>query len=67
MLVVTRVNGPQSTSIKDLVISHQTEEVDLPKAGVGDEDIENLKYFTNIKSVILADNQITDIGMNLIC
>ena len=67
MLLVTRVNGPQTTTVKDVVVTHQTEEIDLPKAEVGDEDIESLRHFSNIRSIILSDNQLTDIGMTLIC
>ena len=37
--MVTRVNGPQTTTIKDIVVTQQTEEIDLPKSEVGDEDL----------------------------
>ena len=39
ILMVTRVNGPQTTTIKDVIVTYQTEEIDLPKCEVGDEDL----------------------------
>jgi hypothetical protein len=46
--------GPKTITIKDQVITYKTEELDLAKCEVTDEDIEGLKHFTNIKSIILS-------------
>jgi cytochrome c oxidase assembly protein Cox11 len=55
MLQLTgNTKGPQTIAIKDVVVSSKTEELDLPKAEIIDEDIEQLKHFTNIKTIILA-------------
>ncbi len=68
MLQLTRNSkGPQTTTIKDILVSYKTEEVDLPKAEITDEDIEPLKHFTNIKTIILAENLITNVGARTIC
>ena len=52
--------GPKSITIKQTVITQQTEEVDISKSDVNDEDLEDLKYFPKIKTLILSDNNITD-------
>lgn len=61
------MKGPQTATIKDTVVNSQTEELDLPKAEVADEDIENIKHFFNIKSLLLGENEITDRGLEAIC
>ena len=59
--------GPRSATVKQLVITASTEEVDLPNHEVTDEDIEEMKGFSGIKTLILGENKITDIGLFTIC
>ena len=46
--------GPMTVTIKDFVINSHTEEVDLPHSEVNDEDIDSLKEFHGIKTLILG-------------
>jgi Leucine-rich repeat (LRR) protein len=48
-------------------VNAQTEELDLPHSGVADEDIESIKQFRNIKTLILGENNITNLGFVTIC
>lgn len=60
-------DGPKTATIKEVVVGNGTEEVDLPHAGVGDEDIEGIKQFHGIKTLILGENSITNFGFFTIC
>jgi len=59
--------GPKTATIKELVITARTEEVDLPHSGVSDEDIDGIKQFRNIRTLILGENNITNLGFVTIC
>jgi hypothetical protein len=59
--------GPKTAMIKEVVVGNATEEVDLPHAGVGDEDIEAIKQFHGIKTLILDENSITNFDFFTIC
>jgi hypothetical protein len=60
-------NGPKTVTLKNIVINHQTEEIDLPHQEVADEDLEVIKDFHSIKSLLLGENIITNFGMYTIC
>jgi Leucine-rich repeat (LRR) protein len=59
--------GPTTITLKDYVITSQTEEVDLPHAEINDEDIVSFKDFHGIKTLILGENKITNFGLFTIC
>jgi hypothetical protein len=44
------------TTVKNITVTEETEEVDLPKEEVTDSDIELLAPFKNIRSLILGEN-----------
>ena len=46
--------GPKTATLKNILISASTEEVDLPHMEVTDEDIDSIKDFHGIKSLILG-------------
>lgn len=53
-------------AIKNISITEETAEVDLPKEEIGDEDIIQLSQFKNIKSLVLGENRIGDAGIEAI-
>ena len=59
--------GPKTATLKNILISANTEEVDLPHMEVTDEDLDSIKDFHGIKSLILGENLISNFGMFTIC
>ena len=59
--------GPKTITIKEIIVNHHTEEIDLPKCELTDEDVEMMKYFPNIKTLILSENDLTDKSFIMIC
>jgi hypothetical protein len=53
-------------TIKNITVTEETQEVDLPKEEVSDEDIAQLAPFQNIKSLLLGENKIGDPGIRVI-
>jgi Leucine-rich repeat (LRR) protein len=67
MQCVNSDSGPRTGTIKDVVINVHTEEIDLPHSEVTDEDIEGIKSFRGIKTLILGENNISNFGFFTIC
>ena len=46
--------GPKTATIKNILITANTEEIDLPHMEVTDEDLDSIKDFHSLKSLILG-------------
>lgn len=46
--------GPAIVTIQEITVTQDTQEIDLPGKGILDEDVTQLKFFLNIKSLLLG-------------
>lgn len=67
MQSVKSTTNSKTVSLRQILITNSTEEIDLPKCELTDDDIYSIKVFHNIKTLILGENNLTDYGLLLIC
>jgi hypothetical protein len=53
-------------TLQNTTVTEETEEIDMPNQSLTDEDIQQLYSFRGLKSLILGENKIGNVGVSTI-